>query len=77
MQMNERIFNETDCGRIYGALSRSEKSKCIIYLSQNVGDSIFTWMSRLPTWARGKVPNKMKPLELEKVYQIFENKEWR
>lgn len=74
--MDEKNFTEIDCGRIYDSLNKDEKSQCIIYLVQNVGGSLFTWIQRLPKWAKGEIPNKMKPLELERVYQIFQQKEW-
>jgi len=74
--MNAKILSEYDCGRIYTNLNRSEKSKCIIFLCQNVGDSIFSWAQRLPKWAKGEVSRKMKPMEKQRVFEIFENKEW-
>ena len=66
---------ESDCGRVYASLGRQEKSKCIVFLCQNVGDSYSSWSKRLPKWAKGEIPNKMKPLELERIREVFEKRE--
>ena len=75
-KMNAKNFSECDCGRIYASLNRKEKSNCIIFLCQNIGDSIFTWAQRLPKWAKGEIPNKMKQIERKRVFEIFQRKEW-